>query len=279
MIVVTGATGNVGGPLTRTLAGAGEQVTAVSRSAAPVSDGVRHLAADLAEPAGLEPALAGAKALFLLLSGDLHGPGTGPAELIARAGAAGVRRVVLLSTQGVATRPFGATRIAMRALEDVVRESGMEWTVLRPGGFASNALWWAGSIRAQRAVAAPFGDVGVPVIDPVDIAEVAAACLLEDRHVGGVYELTGPEVITPRRQARAIADALGSPLRFQDLTRDEAKAAMTHSMPAELAEDTLDILGAPNEAELRVSPVVQDVLGRPARPFADWATRNVGAFR
>ncbi|KPI30887.1 hypothetical protein OV450_1664 [Actinobacteria bacterium OV450] len=279
MIVVTGATGNVGGPLTRTLAEAGEQVTAVSRSAAPVPDGVRHLAADLAEPAGLEPALAGAKALFLLLSGDLHGPGTGPAELIARAGAAGVGRVVLLSTQGVATRPFGATRIAMRALEDVVRESGMEWAILRPGGFASNALWWAGSIRAQRVVAAPFGDVGVPVIDPMDIAEVAAACLLEGRNVGGVYELTGPEVITPRRQARAIADALGSPLRFQDLTRDEAKAAMTHSMPAELAEDTLDILGAPSEAELRVSPVVQDVLGRPARPFADWATRNVGAFR
>ncbi|MFJ3205998.1 SDR family oxidoreductase [Streptomyces sp. NPDC086989] len=279
MIVVTGATGNVGGPLTRTLAEAGEQVTAVSRSAAPVPDGVRHLAADLAEPAGLEPALAGAKALFLLLSGDLHGPGTGPAELIARAGAAGVRRVVLLSTQGVATRPFGATRVAMRALEDVVRESGMEWAILRPGGFASNALWWAGSIRAQRVVAAPFGDVGVPVIDPMDIAEVAAACLREDRHVGGVYELTGPEVITPRRQVQAIADALGSPLRFQDLTRDQAKAAMTHSMPAELAEDTLDILGAPSEAELRVSPVVQDVLGRPARPFADWATRNVGAFR
>ncbi|MEV6734156.1 MULTISPECIES: NAD(P)H-binding protein [unclassified Streptomyces] len=279
MIVVTGATGNVGWPLTRALAEAGEQVTAVSRHAAPVPDGVRHLAADLAEPAGLEPALAGAKALFLLLSGDLHGPGTGPAEIVARAAAGGVRRVVLLSTQGVATRPFGATRIAMRALEDVVRESGLEWAILRPGGFASNALWWAGSVRAQRVVAAPFGDVGVPIIDPVDIAEVAAACLLEDRYVGGVYELTGPEVITPRRQAQAIATALGSPLRFHDLTRGEAKAAMTRSMPAELAEDTLDILGAPSEAELRVSPAVQQVLGRPARPFADWATRNVGAFR
>ncbi|MFE2147680.1 SDR family oxidoreductase [Streptomyces sp. NPDC059456] len=279
MIVVTGATGNVGGPLTRALAEAGEQVTAVSRNAAPVPDGVRHLAADLAEPAGLEPALAGAKALFLLLSGDLHGPGTGPAGIVARAAAAGVRRVVLLSTQGVATRPFGTTRIAMRALEDVVRESGMEWTVLRPGGFASNALWWAGSVRAQRVVAAPFGDVGVPIIDPVDIAEVAAACLLEDRHAGGVYELTGPEVITPRGQAQAIAAALGSPLRFQDLTRAEAEAAMTQAMPAELAGDTLDILGAPTEAELRVSPAVHEVLGRPAHPFADWAVRNVGAFR
>lgn len=279
MIVVTGATGNVGRPLTRALAEAGRQVTAVSRHAAAVPDGVRHLAADLAEPSSLEPALTGAKALFLLLSGDLHAAGASPADIIGAAKAGGVRRVVLLSTQGVATRPFGATRIAMRALEDVLRESGLEWAILRPGGFASNALWWAESVRARRVVAAPFGDVGVPIVDPADIAEVAAACLLDDRHTGGVYELTGPEVITPRRQVEAIAAALGSPVRFHDLTRDEAKAAMARSMPAELAEDTLTILGSPNPAELRVSPDVQRVLGRAPRPFADWAARNIAAFR
>ncbi|MGW7258295.1 SDR family oxidoreductase [Streptomyces sp. NPDC054834] len=279
MIVVTGATGNVGRPLTRALAEAGQQVTAVSRHAAEVADGVRHVAADLAEPAGLEPALAGAKALFLLLSGDMHAAGAGPADIIGEAAVSGIRRVVLLSSQGVATRPFGTTRIAMRAVEDVLRESGLEWAILRPGGFASNALWWAESIRVRRVVAAPFGDVGVPIIDPADIAEVAAACLLDYRHTGAVYELTGPEVITPRQQAEAIAAALGSPVRFHDLTRDEAKAAMARSMPAELAEDTLDILGAPSPAELRVSPDVQRVLGRAPRPFADWAVRNIAAFR
>ncbi|GHE25178.1 NmrA family transcriptional regulator [Kitasatospora indigofera] len=279
MIVVTGATGNVGRPLTRALARAGQQVTAVSRHAAAVPDGVRHLAADLAGPAGLEPALTGAEALFLLLSGDLHAPGARPDDIIGQAVASGVRRVVLLSTQGVATRPFGATRIAMRAVEDVLRESGLEWAVLRPGGFASNALWWAESIRTRRVAAAPFGDVGVPVVDPADIAEVAAACLLEDRHTGGVYELTGPEVITPRQQAEAIAVALGWPVRFHDLTHDEAKAAMARSMPAELAEDTLTILGSPNPAELRVSPDVRRVLGRAPRPFTDWAARHVAAFR
>ncbi|MEU7057370.1 NAD(P)H-binding protein [Streptomyces sp. NPDC046197] len=279
MIVVTGATGNVGRPLTRALAEAGEQVTAVSRHAAAAPDGGRHVTADLAEPTSLEPVLAGAKALFLLLSGDMHATGAGPADLIGQAAAGGVRRVVLLSSQGVATRPFGPTRIAMRAVEDVLRESGLEWAVLRPGGFASNALWWAESVRARRVVAAPFGDVGVPIIDPADIAEVAAACLLDDRHTGGVYELTGPEVITPRRQAEAIAAALGSPVRFHALTRDEAKAAMARSMPMELAEDTLDILGSPSPAELRVSPDVQRVLGRAPRPFADWAARNVAAFR
>jgi uncharacterized protein YbjT (DUF2867 family) len=279
MIVVTGATGNVGRPLTQALAEAGRQVTAVSRHAAAVPDGVRHRVADLAEPAGLEPALTGAMALFLLLSGDLHAAGADPAGIIAEAAAAGVRRVVLLSSLGVATRPFGATRIAMRALEDLLRESGLDWVILRPGGFASNALWWAESVRTSQVVVAPFGDTGVPIIDPADIAGVAAACLLDDRHTGEVYELTGPEVITPRQQTEAIAAALGSPVRFHELTREEAKAGMTRSMPAELADDTLDILSSPNPAELRVSPDVHRVLGRAPRPFTDWAARKVNAFR
>jgi uncharacterized protein YbjT (DUF2867 family) len=281
MIVVTGATGNIGRPLTQTLAEAGAQVTAVSRSrhAAAVPDGVRHVAADLASPASLEPALAGAKALFLLLSGDLHATGANPADVISAAATAGVHRVVLLSTLGVATRPFGTTRIAMRTLEDTLRESGLDWAILRPGGFASNALWWAESVRTRRMVAAPFGDTGVPIIDPADIAEVAAACLLDERHNGGVYELTGPEVITPRRQTEAIANALGTPVRFHELTRAEAKAGMAQSMPAELADDTLDILSAPTPAELRVSSDVERVLGRAPRPFGEWVGRNVVAFR
>ncbi|GLV87523.1 NmrA family transcriptional regulator [Streptomyces lavendulae subsp. lavendulae] len=278
MIVVTGATGNIGRPLTDALAGAGRQVTAVSRHAAAVPDGVRHVVADLAEPTGLKPVLAGAQALFLLLSGDLHAAGANPADIIGEAVLAGVRRVVLLSTLAVATRPADPTRIAMRSLEDTLRESGLEWAVLRPGGFASNALWWAESVRTQRVVAAPFGDVGVPVIDPADIAAVAAACLLDDRHTGGVYELTGPEVITPRQQAEAIGTALGSPVRFHELTRDEARTAMTQGMPAELADATLDIVGSPNPAELRVSPDVQRVLGRAPGSFAAWAARNVAAF-
>jgi uncharacterized protein YbjT (DUF2867 family) len=167
----------------------------------------------------------------------------------------------------------------MRELEDTVRESGLQWALLRPGGFASNALWWAESVRERRGVAAPFGDVGVPVIDPADIAAVAAACLLEDRYTGDAYELTGPEVITPREQTQALAAALGSPVAFHELTRDQARAAMARSMPAELADDTLDILGNPSPAEQRVSPDVERVLGRAPRPFADWAARNVTAFR
>ncbi|MGV9821802.1 SDR family oxidoreductase [Nocardia xishanensis] len=279
MIVVTGATGNIGRPLTRALAEAGEQVTAVSRNTVAVPDGVRHVTVDLAEPTGLKPLLAEAEALFLLLSGDLHAPGAKPADIIGLAADSGIRRIVLLSSQGVATRPLGTTRVAMRAVEDAARESGMDWAILRPGGFASNAFAWTESVRTRQVVAAPFGDIGVPIVDPADIAEVAAACLLDDRHTGGVYELTGPEVITPRRQAEIIAATLGSPVRFHDLTREEAKAEMIRFVPAELADDTLDIIGSPSPSELRISPDVQQVLGRAPRPFADWVARNIAAFR
>ncbi|MFD5824559.1 SDR family oxidoreductase [Lentzea sp. NPDC060358] len=275
MIVVTGATGNIGRPLTKALAEAGEQVVAVSRHAAEVPDGVRHQVADLSDPESLD--LTGAKALFLLLSGDLHAVGASPAALVERAVAQGVGRVVLLSSLGVRTRPFGTTRVELRGLEDLVRGSGLGWAVLRPGGFASNALWWAESVRTRRTVAAPFGDTGVPVIDPADIAEVAATALLSDRN--GILELTGPEVVTPRQQAQAIADALGEPVRFHELTRAEAKAGMEQLMPGELADDTLDILGSPTPDEVAVSPDVEKVLGRAPRTFADWVERNVEAFR
>ncbi|MGW2874030.1 NAD(P)H-binding protein, partial [Kitasatospora sp. NPDC001225] len=110
MIVVTGATGNVGRPLTRALAKAGLPVTAVSRHAAPVPDGVRHVAADLADPAGLAPALAGAEALFLLLSGDLHAAGAGAGRTKARGPAAGGRRGGQLGDEGVGRRARGPPR-------------------------------------------------------------------------------------------------------------------------------------------------------------------------
>ncbi|WP_326823039.1 hypothetical protein [Streptosporangium sp. NBC_01756] len=114
----------------------------------------------------------------------------------------------------------------------------MDWTILRPGGFASNAFVWAETIRTQRTAAAPFGDTGLPFIDPADIGEVAAAALREDGHAGQVYELTGPALSTPRQRAEAIGDALGEPIRFIEQTRDEARAQMLQFMPEVVVETT-----------------------------------------
>ena len=167
----------------------------------------------------------------------------------------------------------------MQSIENAVRQSDLDWTILRPSGFNSNAYAWVESIRTQRIAAAPFGSVGVPTIDPADIAEVAAATLHEAGHGGQVYELTGPALSTPRQKAKAIGDALGEPIRFIEQTRDEARTQMLQFMPEPVVETTLDAIGEPTPAEQRISPDVEQVLGRAPRTFAYWAIRNIAAFR
>ena len=274
MIVVTGATGNVGKPLVEALAGAGEQVTAVARTLPEdIPAGVRGVAADLTTPSTLRPAFEGAKALFLLTAPDLLKPGAGIDDILVEAKSAGIARVVLLSSLGVVTGRHPDV------FEDAIRESGLAWTILRPGNFASNAWQWAEQVRRNREIAAPFGDVGLPAVDPTDIAEVAVAVLRGDGHDGQAYVLTGLETISPRQQAAVFAGEIGEPVEFRELSRDTAFRHMSEFMPEQVVRSTLDILGTPTEAETRISPDVERILGRAPRPFAEWVRRNGAAFR
>ncbi|GAA2389539.1 SDR family oxidoreductase [Dactylosporangium salmoneum] len=277
MIVVTGATGNVGRPLVAGLVEAGAEVTAVSRNAPDVVPrGARHVRADLADAGSLVEALDGAKAFYLLVAGaGAHLDGK---AIVAAARAAGVRRIVLQSSQAAGTRPDAPSHAPLRALEDVVKDSGMDWTILRPGGFASNAYAWLPSIRAERAAYAPYASVALPMVDPDDIAAVAAAALLDGRHAGQTYVLTGPEATTPPQRAAAIGEAIGAPVRFVEQTPEEARAQMLRFMPAPVADGTLEILGRPTPQERAVSPDVERVLGREPGSFAHWARRNAGLY-
>ncbi|MFI6290567.1 NAD(P)H-binding protein [Nonomuraea sp. NPDC050790] len=279
MYVVTGATGNVGRALVHSLHAAGEPVTAVARriDAAGLPEGVRTTAADLTDPATLGPALRGAEAVFLMVPPTLAPEAD--AAVMAAVKEAGVGRVVVLSSQSAATRPDSAGHgLRMRHFEDEAKAAGLGWTVIRPGGFASNAYAWAESVRTRRAVFAPFADVPLPVIHPDDIAEVGAAALREPAHDGRTYVLTGPELITVRRMAAELGQALGEEIAFTELTRAEAKAGMLAFMPEAVAEGTLNILGTPTAEEQRISPDVRRVLGREPRSFAAWAGQNAAAF-
>ncbi|MBC9718298.1 NAD(P)H-binding protein [Streptomyces sp. TRM66268-LWL] len=281
MIVVTGSTGNIGQTLVPLLHEAGEQVLAVSRRPRPegLPAGVRHARADVGDGAGMRPVLEGADALFLLLGGELNGGGESPDVLLDAALEGGVKRIVLVSSQINRTRPQAGSHARLREFEAATRASGVDFTILRPGGFASNAFAWADSVRTRRTVFAPFGDVALPVIDPADIAAVAAAVLREEGHAGRTYELTGPEAVSPREQTAAIARALGEEVAFVELSREDARAHLAQFMPDEVIDGTLDILGRPLPDEQAVGPDVERVLGRPGRPFGAWVERSLPAFR
>ncbi|MFE6054297.1 SDR family oxidoreductase [Kitasatospora sp. NPDC056446] len=290
MITVTGATGTIGRTLVELLAGAGEEVVAVSRQEQPTQPaqpagpaqgraGVRWARGTVGDAAGLRPALEGSRALFVVLGGELNSRGENPDALMSAAADAGIERVVLVSSQVSATRPEAVSHARLREFESAVRTSGLGFTVLRPGGFASNAFAWAETVRTERRVFAPFGDVALPVVDPADIAAVAAASLREDGHAGRTYELTGPAPVSPREQAAALAEALGEEVAFVELSREQAHAHLARFMPEQVIAGTLDVLGVPLPAEVAVSADVEAVLGRPAAPFHAWAARNLAAFR
>ncbi|WP_040809498.1 NAD(P)H-binding protein [Nocardia concava] len=281
MIVVTGATGNVGSALVRELAAAGEKVVAVSRGEKPVElpEGAEHRRADIGDLASLTEAVAGARALFLLITGPQLVQGPPPAEVLEAVAAAGVRRVVFVSSQGAVTRPGSDGYARTLEFEQALAASDLEWTVLRPGGFFTNTFAWIEPVRAQGIIPAPFGDVGLPQVDPADIAAVAAAALLEDGHDGRAYTVTGPELVTPRQQSEALTAVLGRPLQFVELTRAQARENMLRFMPESVADHTLEILGAPTAEEQQVSGDVERVLGRPATSYARWAARVAPAFR
>jgi uncharacterized protein YbjT (DUF2867 family) len=276
-VVVAGATGNVGGEIVRALAAAGAPVRALVRSTAPADlpAGVRAVAGDLDRPDSLRAALDGAEAVFLL-PGFSDMPGA-----MARIRDAGVRRVVLLSGSSAAEdgdRDDAVTRY-MRESEAAVRAGAVPWTILRPSGFMSNALQWAGQLRAGDVVRAPFAGVAIAVIDPFDIAAVAAIALLRGGHEEQALRLTGPEALRPAERVRMLGEALGRDLRFEGQPDDEAHAEMSASMPAGYVDAFFSFYvdGALDESV--VLPTVEEVCGRPPRTFPQWAAAHADAFR
>jgi uncharacterized protein YbjT (DUF2867 family) len=280
MILVTGATGNIGRELLRQLYadGRGAGVRALTRDAAragdAVPDGTEVAEGDLGRAESLKSALRGVRSLFLISGvGD-------DARVLDAARDAGVEHVVLVSSITVTTHPHLGPARANLAVERRLRQSGMEWTVLRPTQFASNTLWWARSVREASVVRVPYADVGLPTVHPADIASVARAALTGPGHRGRTYPLTGPELITPRQQAGELGRVLGREVACVGIAREEAYPPMAAMMGAEVADSVLDLMGGDvNDALRAVHDTVARVTGSPARPYRRWAEENADAFR
>ncbi|WP_112489478.1 SDR family oxidoreductase [Streptomyces bacillaris] len=276
MILVTGATGNTGSALVTELqtSGAGP-LRGLTRDPARAMfpEGVEAVAGDLTRTDSLEPVLEGVRSLFLV---SRMGP---DADILDAAVRAGVEHVVLVSSITVQTHPHLGPAGENSAVERLLKDSGMAWTILRPTQFASNALWWAETIRKRETVRAPYADTGLPTIHPGDIASAARVALTEPGHREQTYALTGPEKITARQQVETIAAVLGREVPFLEISRQEAHREMAGFLGDESADAVLDLTGGDVTNELlMVRDTVFRITGSPARTFHQWATENAAAF-
>jgi uncharacterized protein YbjT (DUF2867 family) len=281
VVLVTGATGRVGRLVVDELLRANVRVRALTRRPehAALPAGVEVVAGDLTVPGSLDAALAGAVAVFLVW---IAAAATAP-EVVARI-AAHSRRVVYLSSPHQTPHPFFQQPNSMRGLhveiERLLAATSLRVTVIRPGMFASNAgNWWAPQIRESDVVRWPYADAETAPIDDRDIAAVAARALLDARHVGGDYVLTGAESLSQAAQVHTIGDAIGRSLRLEELSPDEFRRETAATWPPAVTEMLLDAWQATLGRPAFVTSAVQEITGLPARTFYRWAADHASAFR
>lgn len=283
MILVTGATGNVGSAVLAQLVEEGHEVRALVRDPAKLGEiagKVEVVKGDLSKPETLDPAFAGVDKVFLLCNaGDAMAELVGNAVDAAKRG--GVKHIVMLSSASAAGDYEMLIGTWHRDAEARVKASGIAWTMVQPGAFATNTLRWAGSIKAQGAVFQPTGDGATSPIDPRDIAEVAVKALTTPGHEGKSYVLTGPEALTTAEQVAKISAAIGKPLRFVDVTEDAAREGMAKAgLPEGFIRAMLEAFAVMKAGHGKeISPTVEQLLGRKARTYEEWVRSNVKAFQ
>lgn len=276
-ILVVGASGAVGGAVVAGLLDHGERVRATSRTpqklALPAE--VEVFAADLDDPASFTDALTGVERVFLYA--DL----AEPEALLATFAAAGVRHVVVLSSSSVtfpgAAEDFNGSRF-LRVEEAVVR-SGLAYTFLRPGGFASNAARWSWGVKGESAVPLPYPEAVQAPIHEQDIADVAVVALTTNALLGAAPVLTGPERLTLREQVALIGDVIGRPVAVIEQTEAESSAMLSRFVPEvwvrQIIKDWREAVGT--------TPAISDeytrITGRASRTFRAWVGDHADLFR
>jgi uncharacterized protein YbjT (DUF2867 family) len=167
-----------------------------------------------------------------------------------------------------------------RHLSHRIEGSGLQWTFLRPGIFASNALrWWAPQIRSGDRVRWPYLAAPTAPIHEQDIARVAVRALCEDGHAGGEYVLTGPQSLSQLDQLRTIGRAIGRPLRIEEISPDEARQEWLPAMSAFVVNMLLDSWAAAIGQPAFVTSTVAELTREPARTFLEWATDHSAEFQ
>lgn len=261
-VVILGGAGKTGGRVAARLQAQGIPVRTVSRSTGTPFD--------WEDKSTWENAVEGAAALYIVYQPDLAVPGAVDdiRQLTAIALRQGVTRMVMLSGRG---------EEEAQAAEQVLMESGADATVVRASWFAQNfSESFILDALMTGELALPVADVKEPFIDVDDIADVVTAALTDPKHIGQVYEVTGPRLLTFAEAVAEIAEASGQDFRFRQITAEDYTAYLE---AAEVPADFIWLLNylfttVLDGRNAQVTDGIQRALGRPAKDFADYARKT-----
>jgi uncharacterized protein YbjT (DUF2867 family) len=284
MILITGATGTIGTELVSQLVAQGIPLRAMSRTPASLRFAAQGdseqpafvVQGDFERPESLRAAADGVESVFLLSAPGPRVPEHDRA-MVHAAAAAGVRKIVKLSAIGTGEDLPGNWHASG---EQAVRDSGMAWTILRPAGFASNALRWAAAVRAGQPIPNLTGTGVQAFIDPADVAAVAVATLEPGLYDGEVLTLTGPELLSVADQAAQLSEVLGREVGVVDVPPEVAeqqmRAAGLDEALVAVAMRGAELIRSGTEKTLTAD--VERVLGRPAGSFRNWLEIHRATF-
>jgi uncharacterized protein YbjT (DUF2867 family) len=191
------------------------------------------------------------------------------------------RRLVFLSSLGIRDdleRQPDPINAFHADIEHVIEQSGLEWTFLRPGGFATNTLWWAPQIRADGVVRWAYGACARASIHERDIAAVAVRVLTGHGHGATKYLLTGPRTLTQVEQVQIIGEVIGRPLRFEEISPEAMRSQLLTRLPPTVVDGALTYWARLVTEPEVVSPTVEEITGAPARPFPEWVSDHASDF-
>jgi len=280
-ILVIGGTGTVGRQVVVRLAAAGAQVRVLARNpgAAHLPPQVEVVRGDLTLSETLDGCFDGIDTVFLVW--------TAPAAAVAPALeriTKHARRIVYLSAPLKTAHPLfqqpNPLRVMFEQIERLIETSGLQWTFLRPGMFAANALsWWAPQIRGGDVVRWPYLAAPTAPIDERDIAAVAVRALCEDGHAGAEYVLTGPQSLSQFEQVSAIGRVIGRSLSIQEILPGEARSELLTIGPLVAVNMLLQAWAAAIGQPAHVTSTVAEITGTPPHTFLDWVTDNAAEFQ
>jgi uncharacterized protein YbjT (DUF2867 family) len=282
MIVVTGATGNVGSSVVRSLLEHGEKVRAFVRDPEKarrmLGEDVELSIGDFDDARSVAEALNGGKRVFLS-SGEGPDKVRWEKAVIDAAAEAGVGLVVRASTMGADAGSFSS--LAWHGeLEDTLKASGVPWTILQSNWYMTNLLPNAGQIAATGKIFMPAGDARIGMVDPADTGRVGAAVVASDGHEGKTYTVTGPAGVGFAQVAEALSAATGRTIEYVDVPPEAAKKAMAAAGLPDWLPDFLDRLFARFRAGEfgDVADTVERLTGSPSTPIEEFARKHAAAF-